>query len=171
MFRSYDHLQVEIYIYIYICVCVCVCVLISDICISTWRWSYHHLQVDIFPLEDGHKTETCSGYWIKYSNQCCVRRKPWTWPSTRNRMQTTNFKIYIYIQLKMVVQPKHVSDNLNKTVNNYWNRVALDENPRTWVNNKHLALFAATILPLRRGRKEGGDGWQQDSKKRWEMNM
>jgi hypothetical protein len=31
------------------------------------------------PLEDGHKTETCSGYWIKYSNQCCVRRKPWTW--------------------------------------------------------------------------------------------
>jgi hypothetical protein len=20
------------------------------------------------------------GYWIKYSNQCCVRRKPWTWP-------------------------------------------------------------------------------------------
>jgi hypothetical protein len=29
----------------------------------------------IFPLEDGHKTETCSGYWIKYSNQCCVRRK------------------------------------------------------------------------------------------------
>jgi hypothetical protein len=33
----------------------------------------------IFPLEDGHKAETCSGYWIKYSNQCCVRRKPWTW--------------------------------------------------------------------------------------------
>jgi hypothetical protein len=24
-------------------------------------------------------TETCSGCWIKYSNQCCVRRKPWTW--------------------------------------------------------------------------------------------
>jgi hypothetical protein len=48
-------------------------------------------------------TETCSGYWIKYSNQCCVRRKPWTWRSTRNRMQTTNFipslifyQIYIY---------------------------------------------------------------------------
>jgi hypothetical protein len=34
-----------------------------------------------FPLEDGHKAETCSGYWIKYSNQCCVRRKPWTWMS------------------------------------------------------------------------------------------
>jgi hypothetical protein len=29
----------------------------------------------------------------KYSNQCCVRRKPWTWPSTCNRMQTTNFKM------------------------------------------------------------------------------
>jgi hypothetical protein len=28
-----------------------------------------------------------------YSKQCCVRRKPWTWPNTRNRMQTTNFKI------------------------------------------------------------------------------
>jgi hypothetical protein len=38
-------------------------------------------------LEDGHKTETCSGYWIKYSNQCCVRRKPWTWPSTHKMMQ------------------------------------------------------------------------------------
>jgi hypothetical protein len=37
------------------------------------------LKVEIFPLEDGHNTETCSGYWIKYSNQCCVRRKPWTW--------------------------------------------------------------------------------------------
>jgi hypothetical protein len=34
--------------------------------------SYDHLQA----LEDSHKTETCSGYWIKYSNQCCVRRKP-----------------------------------------------------------------------------------------------
>jgi hypothetical protein len=47
-------------------------------------------QFQIFPPQDGHKTETCSGYWLKYSNQCCVRRKPWTWPSTRNRMQTTN---------------------------------------------------------------------------------
>jgi hypothetical protein len=25
--------------------------------------SYGHLQVEIFPLEDGHKTETCSGYY------------------------------------------------------------------------------------------------------------
>jgi hypothetical protein len=24
------------------------------------------------------------GYWIKYSNQCCVRRKPWTWPYHQN---------------------------------------------------------------------------------------
>jgi hypothetical protein len=59
--------------------------------------SYDPLQVEInsssYTPEDGHKTETCSGYWIKYSKQCCVRRKRWTWPSTRNRMQTTNFKI------------------------------------------------------------------------------
>jgi hypothetical protein len=34
----------------------------------------------MFSLEDGHTTETCSGYWIKYSKECCVRRKPWTWP-------------------------------------------------------------------------------------------
>jgi hypothetical protein len=46
--------------------------------------SYDHLQV--IPLHisvvwpsSGHTTETCSGYWIKYSKQCCVRRKPWTW--------------------------------------------------------------------------------------------
>jgi hypothetical protein len=36
---------------------------------------------EIFPLEDGHTTETCSGYSIKYSKQCCIRRKPWTWPN------------------------------------------------------------------------------------------
>jgi hypothetical protein len=41
-----------------------------------------------FPPEDGHKTQTCSGYWIKYSNQCCVRRKPWTWPGI---FSTTQF--------------------------------------------------------------------------------
>jgi hypothetical protein len=31
------------------------------------------LVVCILLREDGHKTETCSGYSIKYSNQCCVR--------------------------------------------------------------------------------------------------
>jgi hypothetical protein len=31
-----------------------------------------------------------------------------------------------------VVRPKHVADNLNKVVNNYWNSVVLDGNPRTW---------------------------------------
>jgi uncharacterized protein YktA (UPF0223 family) len=29
-----------------------------------------------------------------------------------------------YFRLKMVVRPKHVADNLNKIVNNYWNRVS-----------------------------------------------
>jgi hypothetical protein len=52
---------------------------------------------------------------MKYSNQCCVRRKPWTWPSTRNTMQTTSFKI----------------------VNNYWNTVALDGNPWTYSNTRN----------------------------------
>jgi hypothetical protein len=56
-------------------------------CIYLWPSSsgnvyiYDHLQAEIytFPPEDGHETETCSGYWIKYSKQCCVKRKPWTW--------------------------------------------------------------------------------------------
>jgi hypothetical protein len=53
----------------------------------------HTAYRNIFPPEDGHTTETRSGYyWIKYSKQCSVRRKPWTWPSPRNRMQTTNLK-------------------------------------------------------------------------------
>jgi hypothetical protein len=30
----------------------------------------------IFPLEDGHTTKTCSGYYIKYSKQFCVRWNP-----------------------------------------------------------------------------------------------
>jgi hypothetical protein len=32
----------------------------------------------------------------------------------------------------MVVRPKHVVDNINKIVNNYWNRVVLDGNPWIW---------------------------------------
>jgi hypothetical protein len=44
-----------------------------------------------------------------------------------------NFRcIHVYFHLKMVVRPKHVEDNLNKIVNKYWNRVALDGSPRTW---------------------------------------
>jgi hypothetical protein len=42
-----------------------------------------------------------------------------------------NFRC-IYFRLKMVVLQKHAEDNLNKIVNNYWNRVALDRNPWTW---------------------------------------
>jgi hypothetical protein len=44
-----------------------------------------------------------------------------------------NFRC-IYFHLKMIVRPKHVLDDLNKIVNNYWNRVALDGNPWTWSN-------------------------------------
>jgi hypothetical protein len=39
--------------------------------------------------------------WIFYlvtATCCCVRRKPRTWPSTRNRMQTTNFKVIITVE-------------------------------------------------------------------------
>jgi hypothetical protein len=71
-----------------------------DWCLTHWNdqvqsfcLTQHWFDYIIFPHEDGHKTETCSSYWMKYSNQCCVRWKPWTWPSTCNRMQTTNFKI------------------------------------------------------------------------------
>jgi hypothetical protein len=37
----------------------------------------------------------------------------------------------------MVVLPKDVADNLNKIVNNYWNRVALGGNPWTWSNTRN----------------------------------
>jgi hypothetical protein len=55
-----------------------------------------------------------------------------------------HLQVEIYIseisnfRLKMVVQPKHVADNLNKIVNNYWNRVALDGNPLTWSNTHNM---------------------------------
>jgi hypothetical protein len=45
------------------------------------------------------------------------------------------FGVYISI-LKMVVRPEHVADNLNKTVNNYWNIVVLDETPEPDTNNR-----------------------------------
>jgi hypothetical protein len=47
-----------------------------------------------------------------------------------------NFRC-IYFHLKMVVRPKQAADNLNKIVNNYWNRVALDGNPWTWSNTRN----------------------------------
>jgi hypothetical protein len=64
--------------------------------------------------------------------------KPMTAPSgfprwameRRETTMTVNF-LCIYFNLKMVIRPKHVADNLNKIVNNYWNRVALDGNPWT----------------------------------------
>jgi hypothetical protein len=37
----------------------------------------------------------------------------------------------------MAVRLKHVVDNLNKLVNNYWNRVVLDGNPSTWSNTRN----------------------------------
>jgi hypothetical protein len=50
-----------------------------------------------------------------------------------------NFRC-IYFHLKMVVRPKHIADSLNKIVNNYWNRVALDGNPCTWYNTRNRML-------------------------------
>jgi hypothetical protein len=38
----------------------------------------------------------------------------------------------IYFRLKAVDRPKHVAANLNKIINNYWNRVALVGNLWTW---------------------------------------
>jgi hypothetical protein len=80
-----------------------------------------------------------------YWNRVALDGKTW-----RNRMQTPKFKIIsaseansiqkashvnfrcMYFHLKMAVRPKHVADNLNKIVNNYWNRAALDGNPLNW---------------------------------------
>jgi hypothetical protein len=35
-----------------------------------------YIYIYIYPPEDGHTTETCSGYWIKYSKQCCGNPEP-----------------------------------------------------------------------------------------------
>jgi hypothetical protein len=59
--------------------------------------------------------------------------------------------MYIYFHLKMVLRPKHVVDNLNKIVKNYWNRVALDGNPSMWSNTtgcKHPSLRSSIILHM-----------------------
>jgi hypothetical protein len=98
MFRLYDHLQAEIYfcmLYAWLAFIIfklVVCILFA--CTrsgsgfpsnATLVWIFYSVTATCFGLmaiykpEDGHKTETCSSYWIKYSNQCCFRRKPWTW--------------------------------------------------------------------------------------------
>jgi hypothetical protein len=57
--------------------------------VQGFRLTQHCFEYFIwFPPEDGHTTQTCSGYWIKYSNQCCVRRKPWIWPYKRPTEET-----------------------------------------------------------------------------------
>jgi hypothetical protein len=43
----------------------------------------------------------------------------------------------MYFHLKMVVRKKHVADNLNKIVNNYWNRFVLDGNTTPWSNTRN----------------------------------
>jgi regulator of extracellular matrix RemA (YlzA/DUF370 family) len=62
-----------------------------------------------------------------------------------NRLQAKTYTLEIKMLIVMlisdvyisVVQPKHVADNLNKIVKNYWNRVVLDGNPWTWVTSVH----------------------------------
>jgi hypothetical protein len=62
---------------------------------ATLVWIFYSVTATCFGLmtifrrkyispEDGQKTETCSAYWIKYSHQCCVKQKPWTWRGNRS---------------------------------------------------------------------------------------
>jgi hypothetical protein len=97
----------------------------------------------IFPPEDGHKIETCSGYWIKYWNQCCVRRKPWTWLSTRNRIQTTNFKIINASQaysISMYIFPHedcHKTETCSGYCIKYSNQCCVRRKPWTWPSTRN----------------------------------
>jgi hypothetical protein len=68
---------------------------------ATLVWIFYSVTATCFGL-------MTIGYWIKYSNQCCVIRKPWTWPSTRNRMQTTNFKTLHLCSSLNVTDPWHI---------------------------------------------------------------
>jgi hypothetical protein len=44
----------------------------------------------------------------------------------------------VYLRLKMIVRPKHVADNLNKIVNNYWNK--------SYVRRKPLNVIVCDIF-------------------------
>jgi hypothetical protein len=73
-----------------------------------------------------------------YWNRVALDGNSWTWSNICNRMQTpkskaSNVNFWCIFLLKMVIWPKHVGDNLNKIVNSYWNRVALDGNYWTWL--------------------------------------
>jgi hypothetical protein len=63
------------------------------------------------------------------------------WWVLRKRLHLKAYKLFVvqYLEgpLKMVVRPKYIADNLNKIVNNYWNRVPLDGNPWTWSNTRN----------------------------------
>jgi hypothetical protein len=77
-----------------------------------------------------------------------------------------NFRC-IYFCLKMVVRPKHVEDNLNKIVNNYWNRVALDGDPWTWSSTRHrmqTLKFSVDVASV-------GRGVNRDRARRWGTNQ
>jgi S-adenosylmethionine:diacylglycerol 3-amino-3-carboxypropyl transferase len=114
MFRSYDHLQVKLY--------------------TCWFPMYiFRLKLVVRPK---HVVDNLNKVVNNYWNRVVLDGNPWIWSSTRNRMQAPKFKTYVFC-LKMVVQPKHVADNLNKVVNNYWNRVVLDGNPWIWYSTRN----------------------------------
>jgi hypothetical protein len=73
-----------------------------------------------------------------------------------------NFRC-IYFRLKMVVRPKHVANNLNKIVKNYWNRVPLDGNPSTWSKSLRLLCRFSILAALVRSqaRTWGIFGWAE----------
>jgi hypothetical protein len=46
---------------------------------ATLVWIFYSVTATYFGLMTIFRRKYVSGYWIKYSIQCCVRRKPWTW--------------------------------------------------------------------------------------------
>jgi hypothetical protein len=109
-----------------------------------FQWIYFLLKMVVRPK---HVADNLNDILNNYWNRFPLDGNPWTWSNTRSRMQTPKFKKsvnfrWIYFLLKMVVWPKHVADNLNETVNNYWNRVALDGTPWTWnANSLSISCF------------------------------
>jgi hypothetical protein len=102
----------------------------------------------VLALENGRTTESCRGEFELNSEQLlkqsCVRRKP------LNLMAVMIFCDVLYLHSKMVVRPNHVSENWNKLVNNYWNRVTFDGNP--WISRQSW-YFVMQVLAHEDGLK------------------
>jgi hypothetical protein len=136
MFRSYDHHQAEKYI--------------ATLGLLNWQRIriYHHttltlrrrIKTHIIRYHTHNMMQTPQIKLTQlYFNSCLLfySNYPLRVSTVRPSSSGDTYIWCIYFRLKIVVRPKYIANNLNKIVNNCWNRVALEGNAWAWSNTSN----------------------------------